>query len=114
MDEYQLEIQHLQRQLAHLEQTDADPSLIEEYASELRNLTALYNATSATLLAGEHDERLARALHDLGFGDWTLDNVYSFVYDMSMELPLDGRELSALVEVTDYAGSLLEALDAAD
>ena len=39
-------------------------------------------------------------------------NVYSFVYDLSMDLPLDGgRDLATMIDETDYAGSLLEALD---
>ena len=112
MDEYQLEIQHLRRQLAHLHETEADPALIEEYEAEVRNLTALYGATRVTYDAGVHDRRLVDALELLGFGEWTLDNVYSFVYDMSMDLPLAGQDLAALVDTTDYAGSLLEVLEA--
>ena len=112
MDEYQLEIQQLRRMLARLHETEADPGLIEEYEGEVRNLTALYRATRATFDAGADDRRLADALELLGFGEWTLDNVYSFVYDVSMELPLDGHELASLVDATDYAGSLLEALQA--
>ena len=112
MDEYQLEIQHLRRQLARLHETEAEPALIEEYEAEVRNLTALYGATRATYDAGERDRRLADALDLLGFGDWTLDNVYSFVYDVSMDLPLDGTDLAAVIDTTDFAGSLLEVLEA--
>lgn len=112
-DEYRLEIQGLRRQLAHLQETDADPTLIDEYESELRNLTAIYRATLATLDAGRSDARLREALGRLGFGEWTLANVYGFVYDLSMELPAEpGRDLAAMVDATDFAGSLLEALDA--
>ena len=110
MDEYQLEIRQLHQRLAQLRAAEAEPQLIEEYEVELRNLTAIYRAATVTLVEGEHDERLERALDQLGFGEWTLDNVYSFVYDLSMDLPLDGKELATLVETTDYAGSLLEAL----
>lgn len=112
MDEYQLEIQQLRRQLAHLREIEADPALIEEHEAELRNLNALYTATRDTYEAGVRDRRLAEALLRVGFGAWTLDNVYSFIYDLSMELPLDGQELSALVDETDYVGSLLESLEA--
>lgn len=112
MDEYQLEIQQLTRQLAHLREAEADPGLIEEYAAELRNLTALYGASRETYEAGMRDRRLPQALVEIGFGPWTLENVYSFIYDVSMELPLDGHELAELVDGTDYAGSLLESLEA--
>ena len=111
MDEYQLEIQQLRHRLARLHETEAAPELIEEYEAEVRNLTALYRATRATFDAGAGDRRFADALELLGFGAWTLDNVYSFVYDVSMDLPLDGRELATLVDATDYAGSLLEVLE---
>ena len=41
--------------------------------------------------------------------------MYSFVYDASMELPVDdGRELARRIDETDYAASLLAALDADD
>lgn len=111
MDEYQLEIQQLRRQLARLREAEAEPALIAEYEAELRNLTALYAATRETYEAGVHDRRLAEALHGVGFGAWSLQNVYSFVYELSMELPLDGHDLAALVAGTDYAGSLLESLE---
>lgn len=111
MDEYQLEIQQLGRQLAHLREVEAAPELIEEYEVELRNLTALYRASRETYEEGVDDRRLPEALLRVGFGAWTLENVYSFIYDVSMELPLDGQELSALVDGTDYAGSLLESLE---
>ena len=62
---------------------------------------------------GLHLLRLPDALASLGFGEWTLSNVYSFVYDASMELPVDdGRELARRIDETDYAASLLGALDA--
>ena len=112
MDEYQLEIQQVTRQLEQLREAEADPGLIEEYAVELRNLTALYRAGRETYEAGIADRRLPQALLRAGFGPWTLQNVYSFIYDVSMELPLDGQELSMLIDGTDYAGSLLESFEA--
>lgn len=113
MDEYQLEIQSLRRTLARLREADADPALIEENETEYRNLSSLYRAASETFAADEQDPRLADVLESLGFGEWTLTNVYSFVYDASMELPVDdGRELARRIDETDYAASLLAVLDA--
>ena len=95
MDEYQLEIQSLRRTLARLREEEADPALIEEYETEYRNLSSLYRAATDTFDADRNEPRLPDALASLGFGDWTLTNVYSFVYDASMELPVDdGRELA--------------------
>lgn len=115
MDEYQLEIQSIRRTLARLRDEEADPALVEEYETEYRNLSSLYRAATETFAAEEREPRLATALADLGFGPWTLTNVYSFVYDASMELPVDdGRELARRVDETDYAASLLAALDGED
>jgi hypothetical protein len=112
VDEYQLEIQSLRRTLARLREEDADSALIEEYETEYRNLSSLYRAASETFDADEKEPRIADALASLGFGDWTLPNVYSFVYDASMELPVDdGRELARRIDETDYAASLLAVLD---
>jgi hypothetical protein len=115
VDEYQLEIQSLRRTLARLRDEDADSALIEEYETEYRNLSSLYRAASETFAADEQEPRLPRVLAALGFGDWTLPNVYSFVYDASMELPVDdGRELARRIDETDYAASLLAVLDDED
>ena len=115
MDEYQLEIQSLRRMLARLREDEADSALIEEYETEYRNLSSLYRAATETYDADAGEPRLPNALASLGFGDWTLTNVYSFVYDASMELPVDdGRELARRIDETDYAASLLAVLDPTD
>jgi hypothetical protein len=111
MDEYQLEIQSLRSRLVQLREQQADPALIDEYEAEVRNLTALYTAARDTFVAGENDARVRAALSALGFGEWKLENVYSFVYDASMDLDADGRALATEIEETDYAGSLVAALD---
>jgi len=105
MDEYQLEIRDLRRTLARLEQDEAAPDLINEYEAEVRMHTSLYRAAQETLAAGEQDQVVRAALAELGFGDWTLDNVYSFVYEASLELPEEG-DLPAQIDVTDFAASL--------
>jgi hypothetical protein len=113
VDEYQLEIQSLRRALAKLRDEEADSALIEEYETEYRNLSSLYKAATDTFDADLSEPRLPDVLASLGFGDWTLSNVYSFVYDASMELPVDdGRELARRIDETDYAASLLAVLDA--
>ncbi len=81
-----MEIQSLRRTLARLREEEANSALIEEYETEYRNLTSLYKAATETYDADVTEPRLPDALASLGFGDWTLTNVYSFVYDASMEL----------------------------
>lgn len=109
MDEYQLEIQEIRRTLARLKAEKAADELIEEYEAELRILQALYRAAQETLDAGLRDDALPRALDDLGFGAWTLQNVYSYVYEAAMEAEPDGRDLANVISHTDYAGSLRAA-----
>jgi hypothetical protein len=111
VDEYQLEIQGVQQALARLRSQEAAADLVEEYEAELRNLKALYRAAVETFKAGEDDPRMRDALTQLGFGEWALANVYAFVYDLSVDIDPEGRELAAVVDGTDFAGSLLEALD---
>jgi len=109
MDEYQIEISSIRRTLAGLKADKADPALIEEYEAELRNLRALYQAAIETLQAGEGEPRMREALADLGFGEWTLANVYSFVYEAAMSAEQDDRDLANVITHTDYATSLLDA-----
>ena len=110
MDQYQIEIRDLRRRLAQLERDEAPPDLINEYEAEVRMHTALYRAAQETFDAGSDDRRVRSALHELGFGEWTLDNVYSYVYEASMELPDDG-DLAARIDDTDFTDSLRRAAD---
>lgn len=109
LDEYQLEIQSIRSTLTKLRADEADPELIEEYEAELRILMALYEAATETLAAGVADSRLSAVLEDLGFGDWTLENVYSFIYDAALDMEEAGHDLAARVSQTDFVGALLSA-----
>jgi hypothetical protein len=112
VDEYQLEINEVRRTLARLKADRAEQALIDEYEAELRNLRALYDAARATLDAAAGEPRLPRALAELGFGAWTLQNVYSFVYEAAMATDTGGRDLANVINHTDYAASLLAAAEA--
>lgn len=112
MDEYQIEIRAVRRTLARLKAEKAREELIEEYEAELRILMALYRAATEVFERGETLADLRRALSEVGFGDWTLTNVYSFVYEAAMDAEPDGRDLGNVINHTDYAASLLAALDA--
>jgi hypothetical protein len=112
LDEYQLEIRSLRSTLDRLRAAQSDLALIDEYEAEVRNLSALYSAACDTLAAGERDRRLRDALADLGFGEWTLENVYGFVYEAAMEIDVESsRDLASQINETDYAASLLAAFE---
>ena len=111
VDEYQLEINDIRRTLARLKADKADAALIAEYEAELRTLRALYQAAVATLEAGRDHPMIKVALSELGFGEWTLQNVYSFVYEAAMSAEQDDRDLANVINHTDYATSLLQAVE---
>lgn len=111
MDEYQLEIQALRRTLGRLKAEEAEPQILDEYEAELRNLAALYRAANETFEAGQDDPELRSALAELGMGDWAFPNVYAFIYEAALDEDLAGRELSAVVDATDYTASLRAALE---
>jgi hypothetical protein len=107
VDEYQIEIRQLRRTLAKLKAEKAREELIEEYEVELRILVALYQAATETWERGHADPSLPKALVEVGFGDWTLTNVYSFVYEAALDAEPDGRDLANVITHTDYGASLL-------
>jgi hypothetical protein len=111
MDEYQIEIGAVRRTLARLKAEKAAAGLIEEYEAELRILVALYRAATETFEHGQTCPGLPRALAEIGFGDWTLTNVYSFVYEAAMDAEPDGRDLANVITHTDYVASLLAVLE---
>jgi hypothetical protein len=111
VDEYQLEIESIRTTLTRLRADEADPELIEEYEAEMRILVALYTAAMETLASGMSDARLRSVLADLGFGEWTMENVYSFIYEAALDMDESGHDLAARVGQTDFAGALLAAQD---
>jgi hypothetical protein len=109
VDEYQLEIQSIRSTLIKLRADAADPELIEEYEAELRILVGLYTAATEVYDAGLTDGRLRTVLAELDFGDWTMENVYSFIYDAALDMDEAGHDLAARLGQTDFAGALLAA-----
>ena len=109
VNEYELEIDSLRRTLDRLRAEEAAPQIIDEYEVELRILVALYEAAKQTITAGDRDPRLAGALEQLGFDEWSLASVYSFIYETAMDVETDGRDLAAVIGGMDFAASLLTA-----
>src|SRR4030088_479114 len=106
MDEWQLEMQEIQRNISGLLSRDGDPVIIDELEAELRILEAFYATAWEVFEAGEDDAQVRRGFSQLGMGDWTFTNVYSFVYERAMEIELGRRALSSLVPEQDYMGMI--------
>ncbi|MGH7920306.1 MAG: hypothetical protein ACREQM_10230 [Candidatus Dormibacteraceae bacterium] len=107
MDEYQREIEELRTQLDAMVEAEEDPKLIADLEVQAQLLEAIYEAAKALLERGEEAFQLRHRLRVRGYGDWTLDNVYAFIYDTMTDLPADGgRPFAAEVRATDFAGEL--------
>jgi len=104
MDEYTIEMNDLRRQIAKLKFERADLVLIEELESQLRILRAIYDAT--VQLHAERTALLARRLRERGLGDWTFDNVYSYVYEEAVSLDPGGHDLAFQIQAQDYRAQL--------
>jgi hypothetical protein len=106
MDEWQLEMQEIQRNISGLRARNGDPVIIDELEAELRILLAFYTTAWDVFEAGEGDAQTRRSFAQLGMGEWTFGNVYSYVYERAMEIELGRRELSSLIAEQDYLGMI--------
>jgi hypothetical protein len=109
MDEWQLEMEEIQRRLALLKAHDGDLIIIDELEAELRILNSLYVTSLEVCEAGQRDAEAHRGLVAERWGEWNFRNVYSYIYEKAMELEPGLRELSSLVPEQDYIGMLREA-----
>jgi hypothetical protein len=88
VDDYQKEIADLETQVEALVQAEGDAKTIAELSMQLEILKVLYARATDLYSRGQKDEDLRYGLRIQGYGDWTLDNVYAFVYERSVELEL--------------------------
>ena len=86
MDDYQKEIADLERQVEQLVEAEGDAKTIAELSMQLEILKAIYARAIDLFQRGRVDEGLRYGLRIQGYGDWSLDNVYAFVYERSVEL----------------------------
>ena len=100
MDEYAKEISDLQAQIDAMIEEEADRKEIAELQMQLEILRALYRQATHLYESGAHAPELVESLALRGYGDWTLDNVYAFVYETSVDMPADGHH-SFLGEIRD-------------
>jgi hypothetical protein len=108
MDEYAKEIGDLQAQIDAMIEEEADKKEIVELQMQLEILRALYAQANYLYDLGERSTELRENLVLRGYGDWTLDNVYAFVYETSVDLPGDGHH-SFVGEIRDTDFSRLLA-----
>jgi hypothetical protein len=107
VDEYSQEIAELQAQIEAMVEADEDKKLIADLELQLQILRALYQQATLLLAEGEGNPDLRQQLATRGYGDWTLDNVYAFVYDTSVDLPVDQRgSFVGEIRDTDFASLL--------
>jgi hypothetical protein len=86
VDDYQKEIADLETQVEQLVEAEGDAKTIAELSMQLEILKAIYARASEIYQRGRQDEGLRYGLRIQGYGDWTIDNVYAFVYERSVEL----------------------------
>ena len=87
MDDYQKEISDLERQIEDLVEAEGDKQTIADLSMQAEILKALYAQARELFDRGAEDPDLRHALKLKGYGDWSLDNVYAFVYERAVELP---------------------------
>jgi hypothetical protein len=86
VNDYQKEIADLEAQVDQLVEAEGDPKTIAELSMQLEILKAIYGRATDLLERGKKDQGLRYGLRIQGYGDWTLDNVYAFVYERAVEL----------------------------
>lgn len=108
MDDYSKEIIDLQREVDRLVEAEGDPQEIAELEMQLRVLKALYEQATTLYEQGHEDPDLRRQLIIRGYGDWTLDNVYAFVFETAVDLPdAEPRAFVNDISRTDFASLLI-------
>jgi hypothetical protein len=104
VDDYQKEIADLETQVEQLVQEEGDTKTIAELSMQLEILKAIYARATDLLQRGQRDEGLRYGLRIQGYGDWTIDNVYAFVYERSVELePKAHSAFVGGIKTTDFA-----------
>ena len=104
MDDYQKEIADLETQVERLVEEEGDAKTIAELSMQLEILKAIYARATDLFKRGNQDEGLRYGLRIQGYGDWTLDNVYAFVYERSVELELKAHSAFVVgIRSTDFA-----------
>jgi hypothetical protein len=104
VDDYQKEIADLEAQVEQLVDAEGDATTIAELTMQLEILKAIYARATDLLQRGKTDDGLRYGLRIQGYGDWTLDNVYAFVYERAVELePVAHKAFVGGIKTADFA-----------
>jgi hypothetical protein len=104
VDDYQKEIADLEAQVERLVEGEGDARTIAELTMQLEILKAIYARASDLYARGLKDEGLRYGLRIQGYGAWTIDNVYAFVYERSVELePAAHSAFVGGIKAADFA-----------
>ena len=104
MNDYQKEIADLEAQIDSLVEAEGEPKTIAELSMQAEILKAIYARAVDLLERGKKDQALRFGLRIQGYGDWTIDNVYAFVYERAVELePQAHRAFVGGIRETDFA-----------
>src|SRR5260370_7552036 len=80
VNDYQKEIADLEAQIDQQVEAEGDPKTIAELLMQLEILKAIYARALDLLERGRKDQALRYGLRLQGYADWSLANVYPFVY----------------------------------
>jgi hypothetical protein len=104
VDDYQKEIADLETQVEQMVEAEGDAKTIAELSMQLEILKAIYARAIDLFQRGLKDEGLRYGLRIQGYGDWSIDNVYAFVYERSVELePNAHRAFVVGIRSADFA-----------
>jgi len=104
VDDYQKEIADLETQVEQFVEAEGDARTIAELSMQLDILRAIYTRATDLHQRGLQDEGLRYGLRIQGYGDWTLDNVYAFVYERSVEIePQPHKAFVGGIRSADFA-----------
>src|SRR5437899_972238 len=81
---------------------------INELQMQLEILRLLYQRAQELYRDGRADAQLQRLLKMRGFGDWSLENVYAFIYESAVDLPGSGHHAFVDgIRDSDFEGLLI-------
>jgi len=104
VDDYQKEIADLETQVEQLVEEEGDAKTIAELSMQVDILKAIYTRATDLHQRGLQDDGLRYGLRIQGYGDWTLDNVYAFVYERSVEIePQPHKAFVGGIRSADFA-----------
>ncbi len=108
MDDYSKEISDLEREVERLVEAEGEPQEIAELTMQIRVLKALYEQATTLFEQGRSDADLMRQLIIRGYGEWTLENVYAFVFEAAVDLPdIEPRAFVQGISHADFASLLI-------